>query len=209
MGDGHANGTTITMTEEETKNFLESLVATLNESRPAWAAELYVDYTDGTSPLSTKPCWRCRISLTVVGGDPACWNPVRSALDGLGILDNGKANEFPNSYKTATEDVRAAALAVFIDSDGTVKGNGYFISQSVGHSKAIADAREMGLSLGIRAGEVYSLTRYKPDSTPTPMLSVCFSGEAFVKLQSSMLIGYKRLGQQQGQRLPGPLQDSQ
>lgn len=108
-------------------------------------------------------------------------------------MDNGKANGFPTNFKNATEDVRAAALAGFLDSDGSIHGNGCRLTQGLAHAKAISDAGEIALSLGIRAGEVYPVTGYKPDGTPTPMLGVYFSGDALVKLQAFMQIGYKRL----------------
>ncbi|PWN28147.1 hypothetical protein BDZ90DRAFT_259971 [Jaminaea rosea] len=183
MGDGHANGTAITTVEDATMAFLESYVASLNASRPPWAAALYVRYIDSTSPLSTKTCWRCKItSRAQHGGDPACWNPVRSALGALGILDNSKVNGFPDLYKHSAEDVRAAALAGFLDSDGSVHCNGYRLTQSVAHAKAIHDARDIARSLGIRAGEVQEQIGYKPDGSPAPILAVYFSGQALEKL---------------------------
>ncbi|PWN28146.1 hypothetical protein BDZ90DRAFT_259970 [Jaminaea rosea] len=96
-------------------------------------------------------------------------------------------------FKAASEDVRAAVLAGFIDSDGTVKGNGYFISQSSAHAKAIADAREMAMSIGIRAGEVRAFDGQKPDGAPTPLLGLYLSGQAIGKLQPYLLLDYKRL----------------
>lgn len=159
LGDGDTNDITITTSDIEINNYLYQLS---NKYNGIIKEKIFnIGHTSNTNITSTKEYKKIRIVTNEV-------NPIRKALNNLGILNN---KHIPRQLFNMSTENKYKLLAGIIDSDGylniTTSANGYHsynfeISQNINnHPKLFDNIYELVQSLDFRINKIIT-TSYTP-----------------------------------------------
>jgi hypothetical protein len=175
-------------------------VETLNARRPEGMDPVHLTVSlipanDSGDVRSRQDCYTFRISGSARPGTH--WNPYVDRMRALGIWANNKENGIPQIYKEASEEVRSALLAGFMDTDGCAINSrtAYSVSQAVRYRQLLTDMREIALRLGIKATRL----RYYDAPDPAnpqrmlPQVGIGLFEPNLAKLQAHSSLTRKRL----------------
>jgi hypothetical protein len=172
LGAGSKGSTRVASYDLEVKVYIQSYIDHLNKKKPAGAHPLRL-----TEMLLAQAGDRFNICggkkrpdnvnvylwgiMSPLGTSPNSWNPIRTALSGLGLGED-KSIGIPDCYMNAKEDTRLAVLAGLIESDGSWVEviNTYQFGQSTYEHKIVEDAQKLAISVGIQCSPTYE-TRCK------------------------------------------------
>lgn len=178
----------------------QAIVNHLNSRRPEGLDPVHLAVTiipanDSGEVVSNQDCYTLRISGSARPGTH--WNPYVDRMQALGIWANNKENGIPEIYKAASEEVRAAVLAGFIDTDSCLinNSNACTISQCVRHRRLVEDARAMAIGLGIKVGRLRTVWAVNPanDQEHFEQLAFGMFGARLAVLQPHIALARKRV----------------
>lgn len=203
LGDGSKGSTIITSADREIAVYLTNYVQRLNGTRPAGAKPLKLkEAMSSAKGTLLENGYVCQVDTYIysivssVADAGYHWNPVRTGLADLGLLDD-KSGGVPDVYKTASVDSRLAVIAGLIESDGCyVKShNSYrFIQMTEEHEKIAYDMKEIAISCGISVtGIDKEMVRDGFNAEHASPNYICYLGKGSIKFQHHLLLSRKRM----------------